>query len=665
MRRDIPDEIFHEIFSPALLIPDETFSSHRYASAPAETLDEPSSTILLACKTWLRIATPLLYKVVILSSRGQTQALEFALHSNPELGRLIKKLRIQGRYGMAIYEILQVAKTLTDICVSLEFDAEESGAEGLCRGLPLISPIRLILAYRPTQFDIEIDADAPKLVEAMVECIPKWQNLAVVEMPHDSPHSEANYNEMIAAPLKDANNLRSLVLSAYEKHLFANGTVPEYISTIASNPCLKEVRPKGLLRQPLSAEFGQVVQSNARLAELFNLRHFGISPKPFVYPPQLAAHPKLEDVIWDRVLSHLFPIIDPERDYSDEDDDDADIEEPPAASSYLLICKRFERPGTPYLYENPYLQSDRGLRTFSQRLADQPSLGLHVRRLRVEIEDDYPDIDTLEEIIARVPGVVEFNAYGCAWPLRMIVSLAVHCGTSLQIFRAPIVVGFGEMIDPSIFAQFPRLQSLTWECHDAFNLAEVANVTNAFGQLRDLLIEAAHPSFHDVLAQMQLPSLRTANLISDTGMTLNNPFFQKHGKKLEELTLSPIQISSDSDIFRLCPSIKALTIACIWAEDMSSKLREPHRSIERIVISSIGYREETETQLLKFLTSFDPELFPALREIQHPDCDWTSVDEPPSSALVQWANELAARNIHLVNKKGGRWRPRRQYVDEE
>ncbi|KAJ7606194.1 hypothetical protein FB45DRAFT_950824, partial [Roridomyces roridus] len=399
----------------------------------------------------------------------------------------------------------------------------------LCRGLPLISPIRFILAYLPEIWDDDAELDI--LVGAIVGCIPEWKDLGVFEMPHDSLGGEANFNELVAEPLKDAKNLRSLILSAYEQDLFFRGIIPEYLSTIASNPSLQEIRPKAPPRKRLSLGFVRVVQSNARLAELFDLRHVGILSKPFVYPPQLFADPKLEDTIWDRVLFHLFHIVNsPGQSLSDSDNDDADNDEPPEARSYLLVCKRFARLGTSYLYENPHLASVQSFQAFAQRLVDQPSLGLHVRRLGLDLYEDDADMVTIEKILARVPGLIEFNSDRRRWSPRILRELARHCGASIQILRVPIVESMEETIDPAIFAQFPQMQSLTWQSHIAFNTAGGTNMTEVFSQLKDLSIAAACGSFHEVISEMRLPSLRTAHFYDYLVRTRNDPFLETRRK---------------------------------------------------------------------------------------------------------------------------------------
>ncbi|KAJ6568874.1 hypothetical protein B0H19DRAFT_874572, partial [Mycena capillaripes] len=79
----------------------------------------PVPPCLVVCKDWLRVATPLLYNVVVLRSKSQANALEKVLQKHAEFGRFIKKLRVEGGYGLAMHTILKSAPNITDIFLSL------------------------------------------------------------------------------------------------------------------------------------------------------------------------------------------------------------------------------------------------------------------------------------------------------------------------------------------------------------------------------------------------------------------------------------------------------------------------------------------------------------------------------------------------------------------
>ncbi|KAJ7155097.1 hypothetical protein C8R46DRAFT_960240, partial [Mycena filopes] len=114
-----PDEIIAEILSPALKVPEHLFADLSSKSPFAKYSSVPSSAALLVCKAWLRVATPLLYNVVVLRSRGQARALYDALRTKPELGRSIKRLRVEGGFAKIMQSVLNYAPNITDLFLSL------------------------------------------------------------------------------------------------------------------------------------------------------------------------------------------------------------------------------------------------------------------------------------------------------------------------------------------------------------------------------------------------------------------------------------------------------------------------------------------------------------------------------------------------------------------
>ncbi|KAJ7790352.1 hypothetical protein B0H14DRAFT_2396487 [Mycena olivaceomarginata] len=140
MAKTIPDELILEILSPGLRVPEATFSD----TAPLNAMHDSdpvkstvsSSAVLLVCKAWLRVATLVLYHVIVIRSKAQARALEAALHDNPDLGKFIRRLRLEGGFGASMQKILNHAGNITDIFISLEIHASDSTA-GLAYGLTI------------------------------------------------------------------------------------------------------------------------------------------------------------------------------------------------------------------------------------------------------------------------------------------------------------------------------------------------------------------------------------------------------------------------------------------------------------------------------------------------------------------------------------------------
>jgi hypothetical protein len=168
----LPDELLKEILTPALQVPDDPFACTTGRS-PFSNYARSTSAYLLVCKDWLRVATPLLYSVVVLRSKAQIQALEAALRSTPQLGTFIKKLRVESGYCASMLNILQAAKNLTDICLSFEVYSYDN-ISATCKGLSLIQPKRVVL-YDPSRK--ALNQKAKQLHESICDHIPKWTRL--------------------------------------------------------------------------------------------------------------------------------------------------------------------------------------------------------------------------------------------------------------------------------------------------------------------------------------------------------------------------------------------------------------------------------------------------------------------------------------------------------
>jgi hypothetical protein len=180
MGDNIPDEILSEILSPALRVPDEMFSvMASEKNSPFHSKSESSSAFLLVSRSWLRVATPLLYNVVVLRSKAQAQALAGVLTANPVLGKFIRKLRLEGGYAISMFKILQEAPNISDIFLTLDIKTPDNVC-GLCRGLQLIQPIRIILfGTRGSPHHIKYP-EGRKLVQKLVaKFLPGWTRLVL------------------------------------------------------------------------------------------------------------------------------------------------------------------------------------------------------------------------------------------------------------------------------------------------------------------------------------------------------------------------------------------------------------------------------------------------------------------------------------------------------
>ncbi|KAJ6592831.1 hypothetical protein B0H19DRAFT_1279562 [Mycena capillaripes] len=173
MSDSLPDGIISEILSPDLHVSNCLFSDTSLES-PFASISSSSSSTLLVCKSWLRVATPLLYSVVIIRSKAQANALQATLRRNPDLGRFIRNLRVEGGFGKSMHHILKTTPNISHIVLCLHLRAADS-SDGLAQGLPLINPTRLTII---DEVDLFLNNKAVlNLVRAIQSCVAKWSKL--------------------------------------------------------------------------------------------------------------------------------------------------------------------------------------------------------------------------------------------------------------------------------------------------------------------------------------------------------------------------------------------------------------------------------------------------------------------------------------------------------
>ncbi|KAJ6454603.1 hypothetical protein C8R45DRAFT_1037492 [Mycena sanguinolenta] len=687
---NLPEEILAEILFFALRVSDAAFSALSVTGdSPFVSFRESSSAYLRVSKGWLRVATPFLYKVVIIRSKAQAQALAATLSSNPALGRYIKKLRVEGGYAISMLKVLESSKNLTDLFLSADV-AHSDNASGLCRGLPLVDPVRVILDMQG------LSMDSRKLVNALRKCIPTWKKLAQFEMsdvyePRDRKHSAAE--KIISTALRNSLNLRTLVV--WDLHVNVQ-CVPHYMTIAAANPALKTIQIKPSVapqhsrsshRMALYTEMKKNMRLNALLDLTDEIPVFQLPaevpdslaqlPSTFVYPAQLTGNPVQEDNIWSRVLFFALE--------SQASGHKWDFARPHNAHfsrlSPLLVCRKFAQLGIPHLYKNVVLNREEAARSFMSQLAQQPTLGYRVRSLLLNYSRDI----TLKfkTTIAYTPALNHLDGGKDFLPIfwKDFCDLSNSVGSTLRSFRGIQIDNPDDPKSPDVFARFTQLEDFHWFSRTAFktdhNLTHFTPVT-VFNTLVHLRITVCyHESFMTVLAHMELPSLRTTvfSYVASGGA----PFFKKHGAKLSELSVSTKQLTDPGNAIWLnCPFITVLgvsfdqyhpvTASCLTTVETLARL-------ERIVFNAWQFpppdrstlTKEDLVQLGHLMAALRTTTsFPALREIEHPMCTWPRKERHiPRSFWVKWAESMLERGVHLFGSDKVHWRPRLKYVPKK
>jgi hypothetical protein len=130
----------------------------------------------------MNVATPLLYRVVILRSKAQAYALECTLRKHKEFGIHIKKLRVEGGYGAAMRTIITSAPNITDLCIVLDIRSIDN-VNGLCNCLSFINPHCLVVIGSREE---RTNARLQKLVAKINVCLKTWTNTVSNHYIHSS-----------------------------------------------------------------------------------------------------------------------------------------------------------------------------------------------------------------------------------------------------------------------------------------------------------------------------------------------------------------------------------------------------------------------------------------------------------------------------------------------
>ncbi|KAJ7101923.1 hypothetical protein C8R44DRAFT_887717 [Mycena epipterygia] len=668
MADSLSDEIISEILSPALKVPEHMFSKIS-SKSPFAKWTVSSSAALLVCKAWLRVATPLLYHVVIIRSKAQSRALEDALAKNPKLGRFIKKLRIEGGFGNPMQQILRSAPNATDIFLSLQIHSSDS-VSGLAVGLPLINPTRVIIF--DDQNNLLKNKAVLGLIAVLEGCVKKWTNLNTLLLPYSTM---ASPRESLLMALCACENLKTVSLPVPRPDF-----VP-FLTQIAQLPALEaiEIRKKARTKIKLPASIDTKLKSLLRFVEPPSkppTRIYRLTTRPPADPafrPLSSAPSDTADLIWARILFFAMLALEP-RAKNANLQRAHDYQVNTKRLRFLLVSKTFHRLALLYLYRSPILRG-RTLQRFADSLAAAPALGLHVCELDIR---EYPDLTPASAVAlfthtARLRCLVGDGRLWIDW--AALRALADSAGETLQelsgtLFRPPA----SDSVSPAVFAQFAALRSFTWQrsMHTAppapfFDAAEAVPV-EALPALEFLSVNT--PEALPILAQMELPSLRRVamHLRSDpdtAGPLHDVTFLRAHGDKVWSLRVDKATIGTDS-VLELCPNMSALACRVSSEDDYDLGHGElpagwKHAYLTKLVVSKYAGQNKSreERDWVNFFATLDVAHLPALREMRVMACQWPTTEHAIAKSLwVQWAEKLLQRGVKLTDKAGVEWHPR-------
>lgn len=174
--QNLPEEVVEEIIKHSLEVSDEDFKSSVEGTIFGR-FSEPSSSILLVCKKWFRIAVPHFYEFIVLRTSGQTESLLRILRGpkGKEIAQRVRRLRVEDYLGDCMGKVLTMLSRNTEIFIANPYHEEDvwDAYVALSRG-PISDFAPKRITYRSNL--VENDRTSCLLVNSLVG----WESLVRV-----------------------------------------------------------------------------------------------------------------------------------------------------------------------------------------------------------------------------------------------------------------------------------------------------------------------------------------------------------------------------------------------------------------------------------------------------------------------------------------------------
>lgn len=184
----LPEELLRDILSYSISVDEEKFCAFslsgyldwKFTKYQAPLCRDAQKTrsrvaLLLVCKQWLRIATPLLYEKVIVRDAAQTKAVADVLKANPAVGRAVKYLRLEGGMGKDLQTVAQYAPNIHTLWMSPHIRSSES-ITGLKKVIAQLQPRTAYVLIRG--WSGQTNKTAVEVERLVIPCIAReWASL--------------------------------------------------------------------------------------------------------------------------------------------------------------------------------------------------------------------------------------------------------------------------------------------------------------------------------------------------------------------------------------------------------------------------------------------------------------------------------------------------------
>nr|GAT51412.1 predicted protein [Mycena chlorophos] len=678
----LPDELISIILEPALKISEESFANNWSKASPFAAYDESTSAYLLVCKSWLRVATPLLYGVVVLRSAAQAQALARALKGNPKLGRFVKKLRVEGGFGLAMHTVLQLSPNITDLFLSLDIYATDK-TDGLCKGLPLINPRRLIFFVPDRQ--VKGNKQITSLFGSLKKSFASWDQLTKLGIPPETGWGPVpGFDDLIASLNRfrridclfvqywtDAEDLQALLPDCIFHEIHVQVLLRSELDRIRNDPNLAEVVECKPARELAMAQKATASESIAIPS---------LNPS---FVPLVNTIPEIRDLVWSRIIH--FVLLSPVKQ---------------ARVDLLLVCKDFYRLGLPRFYTHTKIEHARDFVRLNKLLETRPSLGGCIRTIAGGFTTIWPPLfqgsltdnptregisAALTSVLSKVPNLVEIKLLASSSShysfMRRAISLEWDSFTALVASAGPqlrevslsMVATAADQAPVELEIPLRRLsgvQKLVWTSRVPVRRASTLERAPLLPSLKHLEVGIVDSSFWELINAYKFPHLRHLTLHDSAPSEL---FLKSHS--ITELDIAA-SMWADSDVPRnilsLCSALVSLNIT--WSQSSSATGPPPEITLSAgstaDVLEKITFehnrdffrgRAAEQSRWAQALVELPLESMPKLGEIRVKGLQWPLTQREIGKCVWIGASEaLAESNVSLVDAVGKKWRSRLQ-----
>ncbi|KZV93018.1 hypothetical protein EXIGLDRAFT_836020 [Exidia glandulosa HHB12029] len=674
MAHELADELVKEILAPPLFVSDELFADTGPIS-PFSKATYSAADVLLVCKRWMRVATPALYHTVVIRSTAQANALAAALKRNPDFGRYIKKLRLEGAYGDRLKILATTSPDISDFCMSLAIWAD-SGITGLTKVMSAINPRRVVLTTAVSAYENSTNKKRTEVIAKLCSCIPIWTNLETFSFSGSSgvESPEMLKHFAIAEALSKATSLRAVHIWFGEwPNAIWQSTSRGFLETLASNTGVQcfHVHPvisyRGMdaslkTETPAYMLSRAVVWSPHATTPPHGVEITLDDSNPF-YVPMANVPEAMRHQIWSKVFDFAVsgptaPTVPKYRYLSWYDEDYFDLM---AARSLILTSHAFAAIVIPLLCCHLRPMSEAAVGTVIQYMQKYSVKGSTVFSLELPTtQQATPLIRSLTQL--RVCRVMASSTY--------LTQLALTSGPTLQRL---ILVGIsrddgGAAFSPHLLFPFTAVTTLcldyssttsrwrTYKLSRSPPTTALENVTRLEINSGDLL---------NALALFSLPKV-THFICGPVPLKEKSELFvERHGSKLREVK---IQYASDIELDR-CSSLETLELSQTWGKSIDVPLPNGHPILRRLKLHwppNLGFGRSKRPHWNILFERLTRARFPSLQEVhlltdpgRNDTGIWPATEHDiKKSQWPKYSETLATEGITLFDHTGRSWRPR-------